>query len=238
VHKDAKAPDPTSRLVSRAVERGSILLGLAVLAMGIARVAQIAEPKDRFDATTLQYFLASGALLVLPRLKKLAYGDLEIDLGHVEAKADAALEAAATGVGRKNARPRGSVPPTPAPGATPAPPDDPQKHQWGGLSAAKGRRLCAAVKPVAEGADLFRVALEVCPDDPKGAPLDGPVTFHLHDTFQPMQRTVPVQQGVARLELIAWGAFTVGAEADQGRTKLELDLSAPGVDAPQIFKSR
>jgi hypothetical protein len=39
------------------------------------------------------------------------------------------------------------------------------------------------------------------------------------------------------LKLTAWGAFTVGVLADEGRTKLELDLSELE-DAPEDFRSR
>ncbi len=39
-------------------------------------------------------------------------------------------------------------------------------------------------------------------------------------------RVVHAKDGVARLELLTYGAFTVGAIADDGATLLELDLSA------------
>lgn len=46
-----------------------------------------------------------------------------------------------------------------------------------------------------------------------------------------------VVEGAAMIERIAYGAFTVGAEADGGATRLELDLvDLP--DAPELFRSR
>jgi hypothetical protein len=46
-----------------------------------------------------------------------------------------------------------------------------------------------------------------------------------------------VRRGVATARKRAYRAFTVGAEADEGRTRLELDLAqVPG--APSPFKDR
>lgn len=113
-----------------------------------------------------------------------------------------------------------------------APADDPQKHQWGGLASRAGRTMSAAVKKIDE--DWFRIKLEVRTD--RGAPkLTGPVKFHLHDTFAEPVQTVTAKNGVARLTLYAYGAFTVGASADRGRTRLELDL-AEVRGAPKAFR--
>jgi hypothetical protein len=43
--------------------------------------------------------------------------------------------------------------------------------------------------------------------------------------------------GVAELSIDAWGAFTVGAVADGGLTRLELDL-AEHPDFPAEFRAR
>jgi hypothetical protein len=61
------------------------------------------------------------------------------------------------------------------------------------------------------------------------------VTFYLHDTFDPDEETVEARDGVAKLEVVAYGAFTVGARTAEGVT-LELDLSGKDVEAPQSFK--
>ena len=49
--------------------------------------------------------------------------------------------------------------------------------------------------------------------------------------------TASAVNGVAQIELQGWGAFTVGAVADDGGTLLELDLSAPE-DFPRTFRER
>jgi hypothetical protein len=48
---------------------------------------------------------------------------------------------------------------------------------------------------------------------------------------------VPVIERRAVLTLMCWGAFTVGAVADQGSTKLELDLSED-TRFPETFTKR
>lgn len=70
-----------------------------------------------------------------------------------------------------------------------------------------------------------------------GTALAGNVEFHLHPTFARPMQIVPVQDGRATLKLQTWGAFTVGAVADNGRTSLELDL-AQNPSFPEVFRSR
>lgn len=117
--------------------------------------------------------------------------------------------------------------------ATPAPTqiDDPQKGQWGGKPSRNGRTLTAAVVPVTD--DWFEVTLRV-----QGlTPLKDPVVFYLHPSFSPNEYTVQPVDGVAVLQIHAYGAFTVGAVADAGRTVLELDLAELS-DAPPVFRAR
>ena len=101
-------------------------------------------------------------------------------------------------------------------------PEDPQKGLWGGQSERNGCKLTATVKH--EEGQWYSVRLEVSPSSPEKK-LDGVVLFHLHDTFTPQDRVVAVKDGKAVLDVYAWGAFTVGAEAENGKTRLELDLS-------------
>ena len=111
--------------------------------------------------------------------------------------------------------------------------DDPQKGRWGGESKRDGRQLTAGVAD--QGNGWFLVGLAVaCVDGP---PLVGEVEFHLHPSFHPSIVRVPVRDDHAVLKFPAWGAFTVGASADEGRTRLELDL-AQTADAPELFRSR
>jgi hypothetical protein len=63
------------------------------------------------------------------------------------------------------------------------------------------------------------------------------VDFYLHPIFAKHRETVLPKNGMARLELIVWGSFTVGAVTDDGTTNLELDLAElPGV--PEAFRER
>lgn len=111
--------------------------------------------------------------------------------------------------------------------------DDPQKGQWGGRTSHNGRTLRGWVRELS--ANWFEVTLEVAGQPDR--PLESSVEFHLHPIFSPLVRTVPVLAERATLKLSAWGAFTVGAVTDEGRTRLELDL-AELQDAPQVFRER
>jgi hypothetical protein len=111
--------------------------------------------------------------------------------------------------------------------------DDPQKGQWGGASEAGGRQLTAAITDQDNG--WFLVDLTVAHID--GPPLTGEVEFHLHPSFHPAIIRAPVHNGHATLKFPAWGAFTVGVSADDGRTRLELDLAQLS-EAPALFRER
>jgi hypothetical protein len=115
-------------------------------------------------------------------------------------------------------------------------PGDPQKNQWGGKDARNGRRLSAEVAQL--DADWFSLVIKVESTDP-AKPLLNRVRFHLHDSFPGGPVIVKPRGGVARLDRIASGAFTVGAEVDnEPDTFLELDLGAPEVGAPPAFRNR
>jgi hypothetical protein len=117
--------------------------------------------------------------------------------------------------------------------SAPSDTDDPQKGRWGGSPSRNGRVLTAAVREITEG--WFEVTLTVTART--GTPLTGSVTFHLHPTCAEPEKTVEVQDGVATLVLTLWGSFTVGVEADDGRTMLELDLSQDP-SFPHLFRIR
>jgi hypothetical protein len=117
--------------------------------------------------------------------------------------------------------------------SAPVDPEDPQKGRWGGHSSAGGRTLRAFVTPVSD--DWFEIALEVARSS--GPPLTGAIEFHLHPSFSPAVQSVPAESDRAELRVSAWGAFTVGASADGGATRLELDLSELP-DAPLKFRDR
>jgi len=117
--------------------------------------------------------------------------------------------------------------------ATTIDPDDPQRGQWGESSERDGRALSASVRPLSD--DYFEVTLTVV--STSDTPLAGIVEFNLHPSFTPSVCSVPVADGRAVLTLTCWGAFTVGAVADGGRTMLELDLAAD-TTFPETFTAR
>jgi len=116
--------------------------------------------------------------------------------------------------------------------AAPLDPEDPQKGRWGGQSERAGCKLNATVRDLDD--QWFEVKLD-CYRTSKGEPLRGNVQFHLHPTFAKPVQMVEVHDGHATLTVDCWGAFTVGAVADNGRTMLELDLAADE-SFPQAFR--
>src|SRR5262249_29716787 len=117
-----------------------------------------------------------------------------------------------------------------APGKEETNEDDPNAGKFGGQPEAHGRRLEARIEPLA-GPDeaLCQIYLTVRSTDPD-RPLKGTVRFHLHTTFRAREEdALKVKGGRAKEEFPAWGRFTVGAEADDGATRLELNLrDVPG----------
>ncbi len=114
--------------------------------------------------------------------------------------------------------------------------NDPQKGKWGGKAESNGRKINATVRE-SSIPDWFSLSLDVVSTD-RNQPLEGDIIFHLHPTLLPVEeQTVKAENGVASLQLIVYGAFTVGVECDSGKTQLEIDL-AELPDIPQLFKER
>jgi hypothetical protein len=105
--------------------------------------------------------------------------------------------------------------------------DDPNKGKFGGLSKKDGRILTAEITPaIDERSAACEVVLSVHSTD-AARPLSGEVTFYLHPSFGRWKKyAVKVRGGIAKDEITSWGAFTVGAVADDGKTMLELDLTS------------
>jgi len=113
---------------------------------------------------------------------------------------------------------------------------DPQKGNWEGHPMQNNLELSAYVTST-EHPGWFRFELLVQPVSPSRK-VEGKVIFHLHPTFRPDTISVPIVNGMAKYENLAYGAFTVGAEVVEtnGRvTKLELDLAELD-SAPLAFR--
>lgn len=115
-------------------------------------------------------------------------------------------------------------------------PDDPWRGKFGGESGAGGCRLTATVTPLDKIDQFFTIRLQLAteqPDDRVGQT----ATFYLHPTFGPDPKKVAFgADGMAVLEVIAYGAFTVGVLLEDGE-KLELNLATLS-DAPAAFRQR
>jgi hypothetical protein len=117
---------------------------------------------------------------------------------------------------------------------------DPNKGQFGGAAEANGRRLKAEITPAAgSNSAACKVRFWVESTDPVGNPLTSDVTFHLHPTFgQWANFSLTPENGVAEDTITSWGAFTLAAEADDGKTKLELDLAAKELGGTDSFRAQ
>ena len=111
-------------------------------------------------------------------------------------------------------------------------PDDPQKGRWGGSNRVNGRELSAKVRELEP--DWFEATITVRSIDPE-KPLLGDVIFHLHPTIKPTVRRATAVENQASIKVQSYGAYTVGAQSDGGKTRLELDLSTLP-DAPNFFR--
>jgi hypothetical protein len=115
-----------------------------------------------------------------------------------------------------------------------APADDPLAGEFGGRATRGDRILTAEVRPYPAVPEWGLINLTVAPTL-GGRPIDTPVTFHLHPSFAPndIQTLSPGSSGSVSLQVISYGAFTVGVETDAGSTQLEFNLaSAPGAFSP------
>jgi hypothetical protein len=111
---------------------------------------------------------------------------------------------------------------------------DPNKGQFSGLAERNGRRLRVHDhKDDGNGMHSFHLSVESTAGAP---PLTGIVRFYLHPTFARPVVDVPVEGGKATLPVRAFGAFTVGAEREERRTVLELDLATAEQALPQEFR--
>lgn len=207
------------------------------------------ETLNRLDERTILYLGVAGVLLLLRDVKSLAFGDYKVEFDRIRGiAADAQNKAenaqsVALGTGKIDE----TAPMLPAsttgvtPGQTLSPghiPGDPWKGVFGDKSAVNNRLITAEVSTVPGSKDLFSIGLKISSTRPKDDPLTGFVQFFLHNTFKNDRPIIKVgPNGSAELKLTAWGAFTVGALCDDGKTRLELDL-ATLEDAPSDFRNR
>lgn len=109
-------------------------------------------------------------------------------------------------------------------------PDDPNKNQFGGTPNANGRELSAEIEPDA-GPKSRRCQVTITIKSTNTSnPLKGKVKVFLHPSYEEWESyDLPVKGGIATDTFESYGVFTIGVIADDGETKLELDLmDVPG----------
>lgn len=115
---------------------------------------------------------------------------------------------------------------------------DQNRGRFGGSPRANGRRLGAKIAPLGPSGEYCNAELHVVGES-GNPPLLGKVTFYLHETFKPHDSIeILAVNNEARCSVVAWGAFIVGALCDDGRTRLELDLSDPALGGPDPWRTR
>jgi hypothetical protein len=212
------------------VMRGRLWLAALCVAGGIARCFA----PEKVDSQALLFLLAAGVLLMLPYVLKIKGGKGGFEVEFDKAADKETMEKNGVG-GIKPHTDDGVVSLQADSGA-----DDPQKGKWGGKEIAAGYRIAGCVQSIENSPDWFRIILAV--DKVETDAREGKqVRFYLHPTFKRTVVAKPIQNGRALFNLVAWGAFTVGAEVlDAGGnliTKLELDLSTV-TGAPEAFRLR
>jgi hypothetical protein len=181
-----------------------------------------------FQGRITKVIVPGGATLELASIKQA----VETVKANTERLSDRQDELAAPKMAGRILEARDAIPMAEAPVDA----HDLNKGRFGGLDERNGLILAADVSESSIHSGWFRVDLRV---QPKSRALDQSVTFYLHESYDEANRVQVVKPvaGVARLTVLAWGAFTVGAVTDDGQTQLELDLSEDS-RFPLLFRKR
>jgi hypothetical protein len=219
--------DPVWWLVLRRVM--FVALAAALAALGVARAT---GRHPDIDEKVLYFLVAAGLVLMLERVTEFSVGKDGVSAKLARQAIQLARANRKIITGGVGGKPVGApkAPTAAAAGAAGAAveyPDDPQKGKFGGQPKQNGWAVSARSVRVLPG-ELCEFTIRVARD---ATAADATIAeFHLHDTFHPQTRTVPVTGGVAELTLVAYGAFTVGVNvrhdpASDPVARLELDLA-------------
>lgn len=203
---------------------------------------------------TVLLFLAVAALVpLLKNVRSFSLGELKVEidgvkreisevrfeasevkssLHKVESEAEVSTAAALYGVGKP--KQPSEVAETKLLPKTADVDADPNEKLFGDKPEVNGRSIEASIEPIESSDYLHRIRLKVRSTD-KDRPLTGEVEFYLHPTFQNPNPVVPVDKdGIARLSIVAWGVFTVGAITEDG-TKLGINLARVAGGRPDFY---
>jgi hypothetical protein len=227
---ESQDPAPEASILARYAPWG--LLAVAGLAFTCAIGHAIAPA--RFDEKTALFLALAMVALVINRLTRFRGGGIEIDLTELKQEVEN-VQASLGGIEKSLAPASRSSSLAPAPVQETAvdagiDPDDPNRGQFGNQSEANGRKLTAAIEPLAGPRSAFcSIRFRVESTDAT-KPLSGRVEVYTHPTFRRYAKhSLDVVNGVATDRRKAYGVFTIGIVADEGKTRLELNLAnVPG----------
>lgn len=118
----------------------------------------------------------------------------------------------------------------------PGPEDDPNQGRFGGQASRDGYFLSATFEPTLKR-NWVTINLVLETDSSTNVGLGDFAWFVLHPTFSPTALKVAFGGNRAKLQLRAWGGFTVGVWIPKVGVELECNL-AKIEDAPRIIKTR
>jgi hypothetical protein len=234
---------------------GAALFTLLCLGLAAAEYRRKAPFDQQFVGLVFVAVLPWGLPWMSTLIKSLKVGGLELDFRELKAEIQEAREATKALASGLQAAPQPEA--TPPDGFTDkslgtAVADDfegpesdqtvpnlrksePRVDDFGNNPAADSRRLSATIKPFLGSDELFMIHASVNSTDPARPLVDGtPVTFYL-PRFNPPVAVVKAADGVAAIDRVARGSFTLGAQVDGVRLGLRLH-TVPG--APERFKSQ
>ncbi len=113
--------------------------------------------------------------------------------------------------------------------------DDPWKDRFGRRQSREGFVLRASFDG-APRRTWVNVTVRVEAEEGRHVlDFDEPVVFYLHDSFEPDRLRAKFRGGRAKVDLVCYGGFTVGAWLPRRGIELELDLALMP-DAPQVIR--
>ena len=217
---------------------GLILIVVACLAGWPSGPAQV---KD-FADTVLKALVVIVIGALLPKINSFEFGSAKVTLRDDTKTLSEAVNALSQRLNTLEAASRLGIEPlaekaSPGFAAPQLPPvrnpNDQQKGGFGSKASQDGYSISASFPDGSGAGNITRIVVEIRHDT---SPLSAPVTLYLHETFSQSEVVVEPIDGVARMELLAWGGFTIGAwPQETPDVLLELDLSKLA-HAPKVIR--
>jgi len=114
--------------------------------------------------------------------------------------------------------------------------DDCQKGRWGGHPVVDGYSLSAEYKKLEHMEEELYYEITITATSLEKKPLEGNVYFFVHDSYFPdTVRKVAAENNHAKIIIVSFEAFTIGAYIENTDIKLELDMNLDPT-APADYK--